>query len=61
MDPKMLIERTLKASVVMVIPFLFALLAALVLLGITVAFCRKGEMTWLHRYGHQNFERKRSA
>ncbi len=33
----MLIERTLKASVVMVIPFLFALLAALVLLGITVA------------------------
>jgi len=33
----MLIERTLKASVVMVIPFLFALLAGLVLLGITVA------------------------
>ena len=33
----MLIERTLKASVVMVIPFLFALFAALVLLGITVA------------------------
>jgi uncharacterized membrane protein YqhA len=32
----MLIERTLKASVVMVIPFLFALFAALVLLGITV-------------------------
>ena len=34
---KMFIERTLKASVVMVIPFLFALLAGLVLLGITVA------------------------
>ena len=33
----MFIERTLKASVVMVIPFLFALLAGLVLLGITVA------------------------
>ena len=32
MDPKMLIERTLNASVVMVITFLFALLAALVLL-----------------------------
>ena len=32
----MFIERTLKASVVMVIPFLFALLAGLVLLGITV-------------------------
>ena len=30
-------ERFLKASVVLVIPFLFALLAALVLLGITVA------------------------
>ena len=29
-------ERTLKSSVVMVIPFLFALLAGLVLLGITV-------------------------
>ena len=35
--PNMFIERTLKASVVMVIPFLFALLAGLVLLGITVA------------------------
>lgn len=33
----MFVERTLKASVVMVIPFLFALLAGLVLLGITVA------------------------
>lgn len=33
----MFIERPLKASVVMVIPFLFALLAGLVLLGITVA------------------------
>ena len=32
-----LTERLLKASVVLVIPFLFALLAALVLLGITVA------------------------
>lgn len=32
-----LTERFLKASVVLVIPFLFALLAALVLLGITVA------------------------
>ena len=32
----MFIERTLKASVVMVIPFLFAFLAGLVLLGITV-------------------------
>lgn len=32
-----LTERILKASVVLVIPFLFALLAALVLLGITVA------------------------
>ena len=37
MDPKMLIERTFKASVVLVIPFLFALLTGLVLLGITVA------------------------
>ena len=36
-DQKCFIERTLKASVVMVIPFLFALLAGLVLLGITVA------------------------
>ena len=33
----MFIERTLKASVVMVIPFLFALLAGLVLLGISAA------------------------
>ena len=33
----MFVERTLKASVVMVMPFLFALLAGLVLLGITVA------------------------
>ena len=33
----MFIERTLKASLVIVIPFLFALLAGLVLLGITVA------------------------